>query len=277
MNRQEAVEITERSLKELNEALKNGKSDVMQAYLKSLAVFPRYSYRNIFLIQAQMPLATRIAGFTQWKKLGRWVKSGEKGIGIIAPLATRARSTNESDDDKIFGFRLVHVFDISQTDGETLPGISQPWGNPLGNLDVLEKVYSKLGIYLESTMLPDGFFGRSLGGQVTISAKLEPASRFQTLAHELAHELMHSSKAKLAERPSKSIRELEAEAIAYVVCVVNGVECRDASCDYIQMYDGNETLLAASLERIRGTAVEILDFMDSERNSSISSEVNHAA
>jgi antirestriction protein ArdC len=126
-------------------------------------------------------------------------------------------------------------------------------------------------------MLPEGLYGSSLGGHVKVSAMLEPAARFQTLAHELAHERLHSSRAGFEERPSKAIRELEAEAIAYVVCMASGVECRDASCDYIQMYDGNETLLAASLERIRATAIEILDLMDSERNSLIDREVNHAA
>ena len=155
MNRDEALEITEQSLKDLNESLKSGKSGALCSYLDALSVFPHYSYRNIFLIVKQKPTATQVAGFRAWRKLGRWVKAGEKGIGIIAPLAIRAKP--ENDEDSVFGFRVVHVFDASQTEGEPLPDISQAKGNPTKALHALECLFAKLGIYLESTSLPEGW------------------------------------------------------------------------------------------------------------------------
>jgi len=86
---------------------------------------------------------------------------------------------------------------------------------------------------------------------------------------------MHQSSRNDIERPVKKIQELEAEAVAYVVSLANGVDCQDASCDYIRLYQGDETLLAASLERIRITAVEIIELIDEAKGAVETCETSH--
>lgn len=275
MKRDEAMEITERSLAQLNESLKNGKSESYLAYLNTIARFPHYSFRNLLLIEQQLPTATRVAGYNAWRKLGRWVKEGESGIGIIAPLAIRAK--NKTEDTEVFGFKIVHVFDVSQTDGAPLPSLAQASGDPLGNIRFLEMVYSKLGIYLEIVDLPSGHFGTSRGGHVQINSELTVAEHFQTMVHELAHELLHTSPRENKIRVSKQVEELEAESVAYVVSQAHGVECRDASLDYIHLYQGDEELLANSLERIRKTAVSILTHISDAKETCEAAEVSYAA
>ncbi len=274
MKRDEAMQITEQSLAQLNESLKNGKSESYLAYLDTIAKFPHYSFRNLLLIEQQFPTATQVAGYNAWRKLGRWVKEGESGIGIIAPLAIRAKNNNE--DAEVFGFRIVHVFDVSQTDGATLPSLARASGDPLGNIRFLEMAYSKLGIHCELVDLPSGHFGTSRGGHVQINSELTAAERFQTMVHELAHELLHTSP-EIKIRVSKQVEELEAESVAYVVSQAYGVDCRDASLEYIHLYQGDEELLANSMERIRKTAVSILTHLSDAKETHESPEVSYAA
>ena len=125
MKREEVSELVERGIRELNEALAAGKSDRLQQYLDVMARFPRYSFNNCILIAVQFPQARIVQGFHAWKKLGRSVKKGEKGIGIIAPMIGRKKDEEGQADDStgktIFGFKVVHVFDVSQTEGDELP------------------------------------------------------------------------------------------------------------------------------------------------------------
>ena len=116
MKREEVKELVERGVRELHEALAAGKSDRLQQYLNVMARFPRYSFNNCILIAVQAPEATMVQGFRAWKKLGRSVKKGEKGIGIIAPMIGRKKDDNgnatEDGEKSVFGFKVVHVFDV---------------------------------------------------------------------------------------------------------------------------------------------------------------------
>ena len=275
MKRDEAVAITESALIELNESLRDGKNCKFYEYLQVLSAFPQYSFRNIFLILKQFPEATQVAGFNSWRKVGRWIKAGEKGIGIVAPLASRAKP--ETGEKEVYGFRVVHVFDVSQTDGEEIPEVAKASGEPHEALEALEEVYARLGIKLEAASLQEGCSGVSFGGRVVVDEKLTLAERFSVLAHELGHELLHQKNDAEGARPAKQVRELEAEAVAYVVCFANGVNSGEAARDYIYLYQGDESLLAASLERVRRAASEILRLMDDVREGSSAMEVQHAA
>ena len=131
MKREEVKELIERGVRELNDALAAGKSERLQQYLKVMARFPSYSFNNQLLICLQLPEATRVQGFRGWKKLGRVVNKGEKGIGIIAPMVYRMddEASRDSDDTTIRGFKVVHVFDVSQTEGEPLPEFARVTGD----------------------------------------------------------------------------------------------------------------------------------------------------
>lgn len=277
MNREEAVKITESSIQELQQSMIDGNGAMFRVYLETLARFTQYSHRNIFLLLKQFPSAKQVAGFATWKQKGRKVRAGEKGIGIIAPLILRPTKEHREDPhDATIRFRIVHVFDISQTVNEN--GLDESPIEPAMTdlLDLMEGVYRNLGIYLETTTSMGGVDGVSYGGRVKIAERLKAEERFQVLAHELAHELLHVRDSKSSNSLPKVIRELEAEAIAFVVSKANGIGSLDESSAYIQGYGGDTKLLEASLETIRKTSIEILKMLD-EVKLSTSVEARHAA
>ena len=117
MKAEEAKKIADQALQNLTDALKSGKSERLTQYLAMLARFHRYSFGNVLLILSQNPDATHVAGFSTWKQMGRFVKKGEKGIVVIAPMLIKpkeARETSDAkDNDSILRFKAVYVFDVS--------------------------------------------------------------------------------------------------------------------------------------------------------------------
>jgi len=116
MKIEQAKQITEQALDKLIQALEAGKSDTLKAYLATMSRFHRYSWGNLLLIMFQMPKATRVAGFQTWKTLGRFVKKGEKGIMILAPLVVQrgikaAGEDGPEPENILLGFRPVYVWD----------------------------------------------------------------------------------------------------------------------------------------------------------------------
>lgn len=256
MKTDKAKELAEKALKDLSEALSAAHSERFTEYLTTMSRFHRYSFRNLMLIALQRPDATHVAGFHAWRKLGRFVRKGEKGIAILAPIAYK--NDNESDDAEereVRGFRAVHVFDIGQTDGEPLPEPESVSGGPGLYTDRLHDCIESHGIELQYSDTPPSD-GRSSGGKITIRSGLTPAHDFEVMVHELAHELLHHEE---NERYSKTVSETEAEAVAFVVCQAVGLATGTACSDYIQLYDGNTETLATSLERIQSTSAVMLD------------------
>jgi len=258
MKPDDAKKLADRALTELADALKQGKSQALTDYLAMLARFHRYSFGNVLLILFQRPTATHVAGFTTWKQLGRFVKAGEKGIVILAPMILRTKDEESAEDTKrkpILRFRAVYVFDVSQTDGETLPAPAQVAGDPAQHLASLKSFVTGKGITIDSTDLPPGALGVSRGGSIGIQLGLTPAEEFAVLSHELAHELLHQN----GNRPaSKTVRETEAEAVAFVVSHAIGLTATAAAKDYIELYQGTTETLADSLGAIQRVSAEIL-------------------
>jgi len=257
MKNNKAKQLIENALNSLTESLENGQSDELKKYLQTMSRFHQYSLRNVILIALQKPSATHVAGFHSWKKLGRFVKKGENGIVIIAPLVYR-KETVENDDNspnvtEINGFKAVYVFDISQTDGDELPEFARVQGDPSRYLEKLGNFISANGITLEysDTLHADGC---SSGGKITIRSGLSPAQDFSVKVHELAHEFLHHSGEKL----SKTQKETEAEAVAYVVCQSIGLDTNTAFSDYIQLYKGDKETLISSIQRIKDISGRIL-------------------
>jgi len=135
MKSEQIKEITDKATELLVAALQQGHSQMLTAYLKAIGRFHRYSLHNVLLIAMQKPNASHVAGFRTWNQLGRFVKKGEKGILILAPIVRR--KPDSSDDEKepscIAGFRAAYVFDVSQTDGQELPQIGTVQGDPSRN------------------------------------------------------------------------------------------------------------------------------------------------
>lgn len=256
---EQVKQLIDQGMKSLVEDLEGGKSDQLQAYIAAMAKFHRYSFRNIMLIASQFPSATQVAGFRAWKKLNRYVKKGEQGITIIAPMIYGKQieaETITSSDEPIIRYRAAHVFDLSQTDGEPLPHAAEVEGNPRNFTPRLKSLIDAKQITLEYSDDLGGADGCSTGGSIKILRTLTPAAEFSVLVHELAHELLHWGECR--EGTTKTIRETEAEAVAFIVSSAIGLNTNSACSDYIQIYNGTAGTLEASLDAIRRTASEII-------------------
>jgi hypothetical protein len=134
--------LAEEAINRLASELEAGKSEALQSYLNTMGRFPSYSWRNVLLIHAQRPTASHVAGYHTWKDLGRYVKTGEKGIMIFAPIMTKQRDNSPTppspeittpQKDNVFrltGFRTAFVFDVEQTEGKQLPEFAKTTGDP---------------------------------------------------------------------------------------------------------------------------------------------------
>jgi N-terminal domain of anti-restriction factor ArdC len=252
------------NIKLLIEQLEAGHSEALTNYLTAMSHFHQYSFGNVLEIARQMPTATRVAGFWTWKNLGRSVKAGQKGIRILAPIVgVRRKKDKEADknittqnEQVLLGFRNAYVFDILQTDGVDLPEIREVSGDPGKNLEQLAAFVRSRGIQLgyDTNIAPA--LGMSYGGRIALLPGQSKAEEFSTLVHETAHELLHKAKRRAAT--TKTVRETEAEAVAFVVGKTVGLITGSAAADYIQLYHGNASLLAESLEVIQQTAAVIL-------------------
>ncbi len=272
MNNEQAKTLADQALDQLTTALEQGRSDQLQACLRTMARFHRYSFGNILLIATQQPDATRVAGYQAWRQLGRYVRKGEKGIVIIAPIVRRrgdeqesssAGSDEDSRDRSLVGFKAAYVFDVAQTEGEALPEFAEVTGDPAGNTDRLRAFVARLGITLEYVDTLGGAEGVSSGGKIAIRQGMTPAEEFSTLAHEVAHEMLHRGE----DRPglTRTVRETEAEAVAFVVCQAVGLETNGSAADYISLYRGDKGTLAASLDRIQHAAAAIIEAITTSR------------
>jgi hypothetical protein len=257
-------ELIAANIKLLIERLEAGKSDALTHYLTAMSRFHNYSFGNVLEIARQMPTATRVAGFWAWKNIGRSVNAGAKGIRILAPIVgVRRKKQEEAEKDitkqnerVLLGFRNAYVFDISQTNGVDLPTMHEVSGDPGENIDRLAAFLKAQGIQLVYNEKIAPALGLSRNGRIDLLPGQSKAEEFSTLVHETAHEMMHKAERRTAT--TKTVRELEAESVAFVVGKAIGLINGTASADYIQLYQGNASLLAESLEVIQQTANIIL-------------------
>jgi antirestriction protein ArdC len=244
------------AIEQLAKSLAAGQSAQLRRYLAAMGHFHRYSLGNVLLICMQFADASRVAGYNTWRRLGRHVRRGARGIRILAPVAYRVADPDDPAERAV-AFKSVCVFDVSQTEGRPLPTPAEVQGDPGLKLARLKRWATANGIRVEYTSTLGGADGASCGGRILLRVGLTPAVEFAVLVHELAHEALHVERDEAL--PSRTVRETEAEAIAFVVCDAIGLEVGTAMSDYIQTYDGNRDTLLASLTRIQQTARHILE------------------
>ena len=209
------------------------KSALIQNYLSTAAKFHNYSFANQLLIMVQYPGAARVAGYKKWQELNRQVSKGETAIKIFAPLI---RKTDDGEDDEVYGFHIVNVFDISQTAGEDLPPAPDYNSTEIDNaLEV------SLKHWMKSRNIPIDYqeghyaYGSTNGRKIVISNK----TGTHTLLHEVAHVLLHFD--ETGKRPTeykskgKAKVESEAEATAHIVAKHFGLDDLDKSSNYIAL------------------------------------------
>jgi hypothetical protein len=271
MKLEEVNKRTKEAVDFLVAALESGHSEVLTAYLSAMAKFHTYSFGNIMLIARQKPDATNVAGIRTWNSLGRFVKRGEKGIFILAPMigfrrsrqneiATDINTDNTADerkpDPQLVGFRAVYVFDVTQTEGKELVTLTEVSGDVSGYRERLFKFVEGQNVELSFSERIAPAKGLSHGGKITLLSGMQPAEEFSTLVHEIAHEMLHRGERRTLT--TKQVRETEAEAVAFVVCQSIGLRNGTASQDYIQLWHGDANLLRESLEAVQQTAAVIL-------------------
>lgn len=262
-----AQELTVKAFDRLIAQVDSGHSEALTAFLKSMASFHRYSMHNLVLISYQKPDATHVAGFRKWIEMGRHVKTGEKGIMILAPMLRYQRRVprkdplSETEEGRMVketaeGFACAFVFDVSQTTGKCLPNIDIIRGDASRLLPKLQVFTQAEGINLRYVDSLGGADGRSRGGSIDILDSLSSAQKLSVLAHELAHEIMHQRHREM--KLDKRTKEVEAESVAFVVAHGLGLDCGTASADYIHLYGGDSDMLLKSMGRIKEVSTRIL-------------------
>lgn len=268
---QTAKEVIAANVQALIEQLEQGHSESLTAYLMAMGRFHNYSFGNILEIARQKPSATRVAGMYAWNQLGRRVRKGEKGIRILAPvIGVRKKKDEEAEKDirtqnqaALVGFRAAYVFDVSQTEGKELPELSSRVSGDVGERrERLLDFITAQGIRLEFKESIAPALGMSYGGKIVLLPGQSTAEEFSTLVHELAHEMLHKAERRTAT--TKTVRDTEAEAIAFAVGKTIGLDTSSASADYIHLYHGNAALLTESLEVIQKTSAVILSALETQ-------------
>jgi N-terminal domain of anti-restriction factor ArdC len=260
--------VIKQAVDHLIKQLEAGKSETLATYLTAMAKFRKYSFANVLSIVRVRPDATHVAGIRTWNELGRFVKKGEKGIPILAPvICYRRKKLNEAEESEqpqsvLAGFRIVHVWDYAQTTGADLPQPATVAGEVGGYLDRLMEFVHRQGIELEYNERIAPALGVSYGGKIALLPGQSKAETLTTLVHEMAHETLHSIERRTTT--TATVRETEAEAVAFVVGQAIGLEMGTAASDYILTYAGNVALLTESLEVIQRTSAVILGAIQPE-------------
>lgn len=280
-------------VKEITDKLENGIKELFEGekfkeYLDTMSKFHNYSFNNTMLIAMQKPDATLVAGFNSWKnKFERSVNKGEKGIQIFAPapykikkeqtkldpdtdlpvLGKDGKPIKEEVEVTIPAFKVVSVFDVSQTSGKELPTLGAD--ELSGDVKDYEKFFNAIR---EASPVPIKFaeidgtakgFYHNEDKSITIKENMSEVQTIKTAIHEIAHAKLHDRNLKKSdiEKPKdRSTEEVEAESIAYTVCQHFGIDTSDYSFAYVASWGtGKDTPeLKASLETIRSTASELI-------------------
>jgi antirestriction protein ArdC len=239
-------------------------SDRWRRYLDFQARFHRYSAGNVLLVLAQRPDASRVAGFRAWLALGRAVRRGEHAIWILAPMVRPRPGDDPDAEPRAGGFKWVPVFDVSQTEGEELPSVCRPLFGDDGAADFarLVEVARLIGFRVEDHRFEGPTNGDCCHGarRIRVAAGRSPRQRVKTLAHELAHAVLHETV------EDRSVAELEAESTAFVVCQRLGIDTAEYSFGYVATWAGGGgaaiAAIRASCDRIQQAAEVIIGSLD---------------
>lgn len=282
---------TQNKMNEIPQMLEEGvhkvfESDNYKNYLNIMSKFHNYSINNTLLIARQNPDATLVAGFKSWEKnFGRHVKKGEKGIKILAPspykkkvlvelvdpvsreimLDINGNPVKEETEVNMTAYRIVSVFDVSQTEGNPLPQIGV--AELTGNVDEYELFVEALK---QSTSVPISFenisgvakgYYNPVTASIAVKAGMPESQTVKTMIHEIAHSILHNDILDEAEKKDRQTKEVEAESVAYTVCQHFGIDTSDYSFGYIAGWSSSKETeeLKQSLETIQKTASGLIN------------------
>ena len=283
-------------MKEITDRLETGIQELFEserytAYLTSMAKFHSYSFNNTLLIAMQG--GQLVAGYNKWRDdFHRNVKRGEKGIKILAPAPYKVKKEmpkldeqgqpvmdkdgkplTEVQETQVPAFKIVSVFDVSQTEGEPLPsiGVDELAGNVEQYEDFFKALEQTSPVPMAFEDIPGGSHGyyHLTEKRIAIQENMSELQTLKTAIHEIAHAKLHAidpdaAVTKQADRPDSRTREVQAESVAYAVCQHYGLDTSDYSFGYVAGWSSGKDLkeLRASLETIRATAHELITTID---------------
>ena len=283
---------TKNNVNEITKKLSEGVKEIFEGdnykkYLNTISKFHNYSTNNTILIARQNPEATLVAGFKSWENnFNRYVKKGEKGIKIIAPsqykkkvmvekvdpvsmeikLDMNGNPEKEETEIKMTAYRIVSVFDVSQTEGEPLPQIAVELTDNVNEYEAfMQAIRQSTSIPIEFENISDsaakGYFDNA-AQKIVIRKGMSESQSVKTAIHELAHSILHNTDTN-AEGAGKDrqTKEVEAESVAYTVCSHFGIDTSDYSFGYIAGWSSGREVdeLKQSLETIQTTASGIIN------------------
>ena len=280
-------------MKEITDRLETGiqelfESDRFRAYLDTMARFHNYSFNNTILIAMQG--GQLVAGYNKWRdEFHRNVKKGEKGIKIFAPAPYKVKkdvpkldaqgqpvkdkdgnTVTEQKEVQVPAFKIVSVFDVSQTEGEPLPslGVEELTGSVEQYQDFFKALEQTSPVPIGFEDIPGGSHGyyHLTEKRIAIQEGMSELQTLKTAIHEIAHSKLHAidPEAPATDRPDSRTREVQAESVAYTVCQHYGLDTSDYSFGYVAGWSSGRDLkeLKASLETIRATAHELITTID---------------
>ena len=270
-------------------------SEAFKNYLKTLSKFHDYSLNNTILIAMQKPDATLVAGYTAWQKnFGRQVQKGEQGIRILAPTPYKKQmevdridpvtrqpilnpdgsTAKDLKEVMVPAFKVVNVFDVSQTDGKELPtiGVNELTGDVAQYESFFEALKRACPVPIGFEEISSGAKGyyHTVDHRIALQEGMSEVQTVKTLIHEMAHQKLHAIDPKdlPPEEPrlTRNAKEVEAESVAYTVAQHYGIETSDYSFAYIAGWskDKDTPELKASLDRIRKAADEMITAIDEQ-------------
>lgn len=287
-------------LKQIEEGTKAVfESENYKSFLKAMSRFHQYSFRNCLLIVMQKPDATRVASFTTWKKLDRYVKRGETGIAILGwaprkvhkeePLKDKDGNTVYDSDGKpklesveheIPSYRPVYVYDVSQTGGKPLPELVHDLKGEVNDYHQLMQAFKDISPFpirfVEATELQKNAKGccDPMNQEILIRRGMDQTQSVKTVVHEVSHAMIHAPEFELPieKRTDQRTREVQAESTAFLVCEHYGIDTSEYTFPYLTSWSRDKKLeeLQNSLEQIKQTSEAIIDAVDKnmkERNS----------
>lgn len=281
---------TQDLVSEAEEKLASASMENWEAFLRTVARFHQYSWRNLALIFFQKPDASFVAGIKKWNSLGRNVKKGEHGIKILAPVHySRAAKAPQDEDarlekvrEEVVAFRWVTVFDVSQTEGDPLPGIPElhAFGDPVFAQRVVDALVATatdwgISVTLGGQTGDDNTYGYFdiRDCKIVVKPGLTPQQQVSVLAHELGHSLLeHTPDRYLRHR---GVCEVEAESTSYVVASYFGFDTSHWFTDYsLRWTNGDRKLAAETAKHCSEAASTIINAVEA-RLSDDKEEKNH--
>lgn len=281
------------TVKDVNKQLDKGLKQIFeskrfQELLDVMSKVNNYSLNNSIMIAMQKPESTMVQGFNAWKEMGRFVKKGEKGIKILAPIIKKIDmekidlKTQKPQLDKegnpviekqnvITGFKIVHVYDVSQTKGKEIPSVRDFINREMSNHEHISRLYKDFFDHVkQSYPIHEDVTEKGVGGYyspktndivISNTENKNDSMKFRVLIHEYSHAKLHNLESELKDLP-RGHKEAQAESVAYIVSKYYGLNTDDISLGYIATWSQDIGVARKAIEEVQKVANEIILTID---------------